>query len=135
MLNIINAGVTPDVNDQTGAKSGWELIAGNAIGTVNEWQDYLPYPGGEIVSYEGNTYEAKYYISAGIAPDVNDQEGTISGWKLIDGPAVGQTPVWQDYLAYSGGTTVEHNGQLWINKWYANIGEEPGGADVWVLTN
>lgn len=131
----INAGITPDVNDQTGAKSGWELIAGNSVGAINEWQDYLPYPGGEVVSYEGNTYEAKYYISAGTAPDVNDLDGTISGWKLIDGPALTQTPVWQDYLAYSGETTVEHDGQLWTNKWYANVGEEPGVADVWILAN
>ncbi len=128
----INAGNAPDINDQTGAKSGWQLIAGPGVGAVNEWQDYLPYPGGEVVSYEGNTYKAKYYISAGVAPDVNDQSGTISGWQLIDGPALNQTPIWQDYLAYNGGTTVEHNGQLWTNKWYANIGDEPGVADVWI---
>lgn len=128
----INAGKAPDVNDPTGALTGWELIAGSAVGTIGEWQDYVPYPAGEVVSYEGNIYEARYYISPGVSPDVNDQAGTISGWELIDGPAFGQIPEWQDYLAYNSGTTVDYNGTLWTAQWYASVGEEPGVASVWV---
>lgn len=131
----INAGHAPDVNDKTGASTGWELISGPGVEEIFEWSDTIPYPGGEVVSYEGNTYTAKYYISPGHAPDVNDQDGTVSGWKLTAGPALGQTPEWQDYLAYTGGTTVEHNGQLWTAKWYTTIGDEPGVAPVWVPAN
>lgn len=128
----INAGKTPDVNDQSGALSGWELIAGNAVGAIGEWQNYVPYPGGSTVTYEENTYTARYYISSGVKPDVNDQAGTKTGWGLTAGPAFGQIPEWQNYLSYTGGTTVDYNGTLWTAKWYTSVGEEPGVSPVWV---
>ncbi|ERB66747.1 hypothetical protein N779_03245 [Vibrio coralliilyticus OCN008] len=51
-------------------------------------------------------------------------------------PDAGNHPAWDSSAQYpDSGTLVSHNGFVWQNQWYANVGEEPGVADVWELVS
>ncbi len=41
-------------------------------------------------------------------------------------------PAWDKSKEYqTGGTKVSHNGKNWSNRWWANLGDEPGVNEVW----
>jgi chitodextrinase len=89
---------------------------------------------GTQVEYEGNIYSNKWYQQAGNAPHVDDRYGVVTGWEMIGGKDFDTAPNWNENLNYPAHAVVAHNGFLWEASYWANIGDEPGVADVWVNT-
>lgn len=80
------------------------------------------YVGGEIVSYNGLEYQAKWWTQ-GESPD------TSSVWELITKDVVLE---WNSTKAYSGGDRVHYNGTTYEAKWWTQNNTPSTNSDVWV---
>ena len=97
----------------------------------NEWDPNKDYVAGDIVTYQGKTYKAKWW-TRGNEPGA-DQYGP---WELIsdnttpEGP--GTTPEagnWNSAKVYTNGDVAVFNGKKYKAKWWTQ-GNEPG-AEQW----
>lgn len=88
------------------------------------WDSGKIYLGGDMVSYNGFEYKAKWWTQGGVPGESED-------WELIS-PSDGSYPAWSSSNAYVGGDIVTYNGQLYKAKWWT-LGEIPGVAAVWEL--
>ncbi|MFV0285793.1 MAG: glycosyl hydrolase family 18 protein [Demequina sp.] len=112
---------------------------GECIGQA--WSATTAYPGGSTVTYDGQTWKAKWYANAGDVPG-----GTAWGaWESL-GECSGDpepTPeptaepgvcavAWDASTVYRGGETVTYGGHAWLSKWYRQ-GVTPGSSawDGW----
>ncbi|MBE0362553.1 chitin-binding protein [Pseudoalteromonas ulvae UL12] len=84
------------------------------------WQENKAYSAGDIVTYNGQKYRAKWWVK-GEKPD------TSSAWELLSPTSNDQ---WQAVKSYPGGSEVSHLGAKYQAKWWTQ-GEEPGKASVW----
>lgn len=83
------------------------------------------YHAGDTVTYNGETYVAKWWVQGGGTPDVN------AAWEKVnedDGPIETYDPG----KAYSGGSQVVYEGNVYQAKWWTQ-GDTPGSSDVWQL--
>ncbi len=80
------------------------------------------YYGGEIVTYNGKKYKAKWWTK-GEAPDKSDV------WELVAGEN-GSVNEWNSSKAYNGGDTVTYKGKKYKAKWWTK-GEAPDASGVW----
>jgi len=107
------------------------------------WQASKVFVGGDQVTYNGNTYKAKWWTKG-------DTPGAASVWELIgsaDNNSAnnndntpddnntqnnsGDNAVWDKNTTYSQkGNIVEFNGILYENQWWTK-GDTPGNAQVW----
>ncbi|KAH9937421.1 class III chitinase [Fomitopsis serialis] len=117
---------------------------------AEEWQSGANYPGGTNVSYNGYIWESKYYASD--EPTANYQ-GDWSPRSACSGGSASSTSTtsaasstatagtgncasistWSSGTAYTGGSQVTYNGNLWTAQWWTE-GDTPGAgsAGVWV---
>ncbi|MGZ7442202.1 glycosyl hydrolase family 18 protein [Paenibacillus sp. TH7-28] len=117
-----NAQVSQAAADQAAAAAdtGRVLLAS----AYPEWDSSKVYLSGDIVSYNGQEYKAKWWTQG-------DTPGTSEVWELA-APSDGTYPAWNSGAAYVAGNIVSYNGQLYKAKWWTQ-GETPGAADVWEL--
>ncbi|MFV0634205.1 glycosyl hydrolase family 18 protein [Demequina sp.] len=109
--------------------------------TGQAWTAAQHYPGGSVVTYEGQTWKAKWYANPGDAPGAT----AWGAWELVGDcsgepepepePTVepGQcSAAWSATTVYWGGETVSYNGHAWLSKWYTQ-GVKPGTSswDGW----
>lgn len=88
------------------------------------WDSAKVYLGGDMVSYNGREYKAKWWTQG-------ETPGESDVWEFV--PASdGSYPAWNSGKAYVGGDIVTYNGQLYKAKWWTQ-GEVPGSAAVWEL--
>ncbi|KAH9945621.1 class III chitinase [Amylocystis lapponica] len=107
------------------------------------------YAGSSKVTYNGYIWESKYYASdtpsadyngdwmpisacAGNAPSnpSSSSSSTASTSTSAPGTCAGLSQ-WSSSAAYTGGSQVQYNGDLWTAKWWTQ-GDTPGGnANVW----
>lgn len=85
-----------------------------------------PYNGGDTVTYNGDTYRAKWWTQGGGTPDVNP------AWEKISGNEDGDIEEYNPSKEYQGGDQVTYQGQVYEAKWWTK-GETPGSSDVWRL--
>ena len=90
------------------------------------WDAAAVYVGGDVVTYNGVEYKAKWWTQ-GNRPDL----GGV--WEATTQPVDGAgSVVWQSSGVYNSGDEVSHNGNKYQAKWWTQ-GNEPGSADVWKL--
>jgi chitinase len=90
--------------------------------------------GGNQVSYNGHTWQAKWWTQ-GETPgkaDVWADKGPCGGSTTTPPPGGGSCtlPAWSATTVYVGGNQVSYNGHKYTAKWWT-LGETPGRADVW----
>ncbi len=85
-----------------------------------EWNSSQAYARDEIVSYEGQNWQAKWW-NRGNKPDVSGP------WKLF-------YPAWDASQAYVRDEIVSYNGKNWQAQWN-NLGKEPGVKPAWLKLN
>lgn len=103
-----NAQVSQAAADQAAAAadSGRVLLAS----AYPAWDSGKVYLAGDIVSYNGQDYKAKWWTQG-------DTPGASEVWELIT-PSDGTYPAWNSSTAYVGGNIVSYNGQLYKAKWW-----------------
>ncbi|MGL5714608.1 MAG: glycosyl hydrolase family 18 protein [Paraclostridium sp.] len=109
---------------------GLETIAKRTItveSDVVEGDTYDPntiYYGGEIVTYKGQEYKAKWWVQ-GEAPDQSP------AWEKIVKPNEDGTIDWYEGMVCVGGDVVTYNGKQYEAKWWTT--STPGSDDSWKL--
>ncbi len=101
--------------------------------TYPSWDNSKAYVGGDIVSYNGNDYKAKWWTQG-------DTPGSSDVWQLMGSDTTTPTnptnpityPAWDSSKAYVGGDVVSYNGNDYKAKWWTQ-GDTPGSSDVWQL--
>ena len=79
------------------------------------------YTGGELVSYKGLVYQAKWW-TRGNAPDATDAFELISDVTLE----------YSDSTVYEGGDRARYQGNVYEAKWWTR-GTAPSNRDPWTL--
>ncbi|MGL5714612.1 MAG: glycosyl hydrolase family 18 protein [Paraclostridium sp.] len=109
---------------------GLETIAKRTITVESDSVDgdtYDPntiYYGGEIVTYKGQEYKAKWWTQ-GEAPDQSP------AWEKIVKPNEDGSMDWYEGMVCVGGDVVQYNGKTYEAKWWTNT--TPGSDDSWKL--
>ncbi|MCG7535069.1 lytic polysaccharide monooxygenase [Pseudoalteromonas sp. OOF1S-7] len=86
------------------------------------WQADKVYTGGDIVSFNGSQYRAKWWVR-GQRPD------NSHAWERIASPSEPKDQ-WQASVAYTGGAVVRYQGQRYQARWWTR-GQQPGKHSVW----
>ncbi|MEV6849037.1 carbohydrate-binding protein [Actinoplanes sp. NPDC051411] len=100
--------------------------------TAAAWNAGTVYVGGNQVSYNGHTWQAKWWTQ-GETPgtaDVWADQGACGGGETTTPPAGGCPAAWNASTAYAGGSTVSYGGHKYTAKWWTQ-NETPGNHDVW----
>lgn len=90
-------------------------------GELPEWDPAQVYTSGDLVVFQGNEYEAKWWTQ-GNQPDNSD------AWKLLSSI----TPVWNASKSYFGGDRVLYEGVTYQAKWWTQ-GNVPSQLGVWQI--
>ncbi len=94
--------------------------------SYSSWDSSNIYNGGDMVTYNGQVYRAKWWTQG-------ETPGMADVWELVSS-SDGSYETWSSSKAYSGGDMVTYNGQVYKAKWWTQ-GETPGTADVWELVS
>lgn len=112
----------------------------DAATQCGEWTANRVYNTGDVVSYQGQYWEAQWYTQ-------NDVPGTTGQWGVwqpyqgsvtpstqpsqpVPSTQPGQYPAWNASTIYNNGDIVSHNGKNWKAGWYTT-NEEPGTTGQW----
>nr|WP_281246964.1 G8 domain-containing protein [Natrinema salaciae] len=134
--------------DSGGGGDGSNRTDGDATACAPAWQETTykdPYRGGDVVSYDGANWEAKWYTldapsedvrawkklepCSNVGSDVDGGNGVSgsSGSNRFDSDATACAPMWRETTykdPYRGGDVVSYDGANWEAKWYTL--DEPG---------
>lgn len=86
------------------------------------WKNDKIYVGGDIVTFKGKQYKAKWWTK-------NNEPGTNDVWECMDKEVGGE---WSTESTYVGGDEVTYLGKAWVAKWWTK-GDKPGSSDVWKI--
>jgi len=90
------------------------------------WNASTVYVSGDLVTYNGVEYKAKWWTQ-GNQPDLGGP------WEATSQPTDGTgIAIWQSSAIYNTGDQVSYSGNKYQAKWWTQ-GNEPGSADVWKL--
>ncbi|MDE1329284.1 glycosyl hydrolase family 18 protein [Vibrio aestuarianus] len=90
-------------------------------GKYPPYQDGQVYNGGDVVSYNGLAWKAKWWVQ-NTAPSLS-----ADAWALHSDVAVS----WNAAIAYLGGDEVDYGQRRYKAKWWTQ-GDTPSSSDVWV---
>jgi len=85
-----------------------------------QWSSAKIYVGGDVVSWNGKDYKAKWWTQ-------NNEPGTNDVWENLNKDVGGE---WDTNSIYLGGDEVTYEGKKWQAKWWTK-GDKPGSSDVW----
>lgn len=88
----------------------------------NAWDAKKVYLGGEVVSYAGKQYKAKYWTQ-------NNRPDTSSAWEQIVAPNADGSVDYIKGKAYVAGNIVNYNGRKFQAKWWTT--STPGSDSSW----
>ncbi len=92
---------------------------------TGSWDASVAYVGGDVVTYNGVEYKAKWWTQ-GERPDLG------GAWEATTQPTDGTgVAVWQPTAIYNSGDEVSYQGNKYQAKWWTQ-GNEPGSTDVWL---
>ena len=94
--------------------------------TYSAWDSTKVYVAGDMVSYNGADYKAKWWTQG-------ETPGTAAVWELLSSDG-GTYEAWNASKAYTGGSMVTYNGAVYKAKWWTQ-GEVPGTTAVWELVS
>jgi chitinase len=93
---------------------------------TGSWDASVAYVGGDVVTYNGVEYKAKWWTQ-GERPDLG------GAWEATTQPTDGTgVAVWQPTAIYNSGDEVSYQGNKYQAKWWTQ-GNEPGSTDVWLV--
>jgi chitinase len=128
------AGATPPTTVPTTPTTTPPTGGGGGSCTAAAWNASTAYVGGTQVSYNGHTWQAKWWTQGetpGSADVWADQGACTGGGGTTTPPGGGSCPAaWSASAVYTGGMTVSYNGHKYTAKWWTQ-GETPGNHDVW----
>jgi chitinase len=128
------AGATPPTTVPTAPTTTPPTGGGGGSCTAAAWNAATAYVGGTQVSYNGHTWQAKWWTQGetpGSADVWADQGACTGGGGTTTPPGGGACPAaWNASAVYTGGQTVSYNGHKYTAKWWTQ-GETPGNHDVW----
>ncbi|WP_425501859.1 lytic polysaccharide monooxygenase [Paraliobacillus salinarum] len=101
---------------------------GNPGETAPEWDATKAYLGGDEVTYNGNTYRAKWWTQ-GEVPGESNVWALVSSGGDVTNPEVLE---WSADSTYTNGDLVLYDGQTYRAQWWTQ-GETPGVSNVWQL--
>jgi chitinase len=121
------AGATPPTNPPTNPPT---TPPGSC--TAPAWSASTVYVGGNLVSYNGHTWRAKWWTQGETpgAADVWADQGPCGGSTTPPPGGTCTLPAWSATTVYVGGNQVSYNGHKYTAKWWTQ-GETPGNHDVW----
>jgi chitinase len=121
------AGATPPTNPPTNPPT---TPPGSC--TAPAWSASTVYVGGNLVSYNGHTWRAKWWTQGETpgAADVWADQGPCGGSTTPPPGGTCTLPAWSATTVYVGGNRVSYNGHNYTAKWWTQ-GETPGNHDVW----
>jgi chitinase len=127
------AGATPPVNPPPTTNPPTTPPPGGSC-SAPAWSASTVYTGGQVVSYNGHTWKAKWWTQ-GETPgraDVWADQGACGGGGTTPPPGPCTAPAWNPTTAYNGGAVVSYGGHKWTAKWWTQ-GDVPGanGQNVW----
>ncbi len=82
------------------------------------------YYGGEIVTYNGEEYQAKWWTQG-------ETPGQAAVWEKIVKPNADGSVDWYEGMVATGGTVVKYQGKTYEAKWWTT--STPGSDDSWQL--
>ncbi|OON41359.1 hypothetical protein BTJ39_05195 [Izhakiella australiensis] len=91
-------------------------------GDHSQWSSQTIYHGGEVVSWKGKQYKAKWWTQ-------NNEPGASDVWQSMSQDVSGE---WNAGNVYLGGDEVKYQGKSWVAKWWTK-GDKPDSSDVWRL--
>ncbi|KAA1468537.1 class III chitinase [Dentipellis sp. KUC8613] len=108
--------------------------------TATTWKSGTSYTGGSQVTYQGYTWQAKWYADDTPVNDANSDwsaisacTGSGSGSSTTSAPgssptsgSCGGVSAWSSGTVYTGGQQATYQGHLWTAKWWTE-GDTPGG--------
>ena len=105
--------------------------------TAPAWNASTAYVGGQVVSYVGHQWTAKWWTQ-GEAPNNNTSgvwtdNGPCGGGGGGTGNCAGLFP-WSSSTPYNGGQSVMYTGHKWTAKWWTQ-GDTPGNNSQGVWTD
>ncbi|MCX7747064.1 MAG: carbohydrate-binding protein [Clostridia bacterium] len=125
------------------------MITQSYADTYPAWNSTTVYVGGNMVSYNGKVFKAKWWTRG-------ETPGVAAVWELSGSgsttpatptttpkpttsttpttPTTGTYPAWESSKVYTGGTLVSYNGKNYKAQWWTQ-GETPGSASVWLLVS
>lgn len=122
-----NYSVSVSVSDgQASSSTSFVISVINEEVTVEptgSWNPETIYLGGEVVTYNGKSYTAKWWTQNNVPTD-----GGPWGENFEDD---GSTAGWSESRIYNGGDQVSFNGETYQAQWWTQ-GNMPGTNDVWV---
>ncbi|TYP75827.1 Ig-like domain-containing protein [Aquimarina intermedia] len=121
---------TFDNEDGEGSSSVSITVTGSESGscTAPAWVSGQGYTGGQIVSYQGHEYKAKWWTQQTPGGSEWEDHGPCDG---SGNPPTGSctAPVWVSGQAYNGGDVVSLDGREYKAKWWTN--QNPVGSSDW----
>lgn len=99
---------------------------GNTDPSNDEWSATKIYTGGEIVTYKGKQYKAKWWTQG----DKPDESGAYGPWEELSDPSDPSSSEWSDGKIYVADDIVTYQGTKYKAKWWTQ-GDVPGKSDVW----
>ncbi|UOB16797.1 glycosyl hydrolase family 18 protein [Abyssalbus ytuae] len=121
------------IDNENGIGTASVSITVNGGGTTSctapAWVSGQAYNGGEVVSYEGHEYKAKWWTNQNPAgstewEDLGPCDGNDDG-----GNGTCTAPAWVSGQAYNGGEVVSYEGHEYKAKWWTN--QNPVGSSEW----
>ena len=92
---------------------------------TGDWDTSVAYVGGDVVTYNGVEYKAKWWTQ-GERPDLG------GAWEATTQPTDDTgAAIWQSSAIYNSGDEVSYQGNKYQAKWWTQ-GNEPGSTDVWL---
>lgn len=110
--------------DQPGKAQVWALVGEEVpVAKTPAWDINKVYVGGEKATYNGATYQAKWWTK-GERPD------KAQVWALVEGSS--KLSAWDAEKVYLGGEKALYKGATYQAKWWTK-GDEPVKTQVWAL--
>jgi chitinase len=128
------AGATPPTSPPTTTPTTAPTTTppGGGSCTAAAWSSTAVYVGGNQVSYNSHTWQAKWWTQGETpgAADVWADQGACGGGGTTTPPTGSCPAAWSSTAVYVGGNTVSYNAHKYTAKWWTQ-GETPGNHDVW----
>ena len=125
----INVKAFDNDNDNTNASVSITVSStdGNEC-SAPAWESGRSYNGGEVVSYQGREYKAKWWTQQNPLGSTEWEDlGACDGGNPPDGDCT--APVWESGRAYNGGEVVSFEGREYKAKWWTQ--QNPAGSNEW----
>ncbi len=103
---------------------------GNGSCSAPTWESGQSYTGGQVVSYEGHEYKARWWTQQNPVGSTEWEDlGPCDGTGNPPGNGSCTAPAWQSGQSYTGGQEVSFDGREYRARWWTQ--QNPVGSSEW----